>query len=96
MTRSTDVFVTLDGRSTIGNRPRNAVFVSIHYNYSRGGCGKDAVRADAMDNALPATERDAALELAPQWSGQRNNDQIRTRVQCDGDHAKNQKLQNMS
>jgi N-acetylmuramoyl-L-alanine amidase len=39
MTRSTDVFVTLDGRSTIGNRPRNAIFVSIHYNYSRGGSG---------------------------------------------------------
>ena len=39
MTRSTDVFVTLEGRSTIGNRPRNAIFVSIHYNYSRGGSG---------------------------------------------------------
>jgi N-acetylmuramoyl-L-alanine amidase len=39
MTRSTDVFVTLEGRSAIGNRPRNAIFVSIHYNYSRGGSG---------------------------------------------------------
>src|ERR1043165_1845837 len=37
MTRSTDVFIPLEGRSTIGNRPRNAIFVSIHYNYSRGG-----------------------------------------------------------
>lgn len=39
MTRSTDVFIPLSGRSSAGNRPRNAVFVSIHYNYSRGGSG---------------------------------------------------------
>jgi N-acetylmuramoyl-L-alanine amidase len=39
MTRSTDVFIPLEGRSSIGNRSRNAVFVSIHYNYSRGGSG---------------------------------------------------------
>lgn len=39
LTRSTDVFITLDDRSTMGNRYRNAVFVSIHYNYSRGGSG---------------------------------------------------------
>jgi N-acetylmuramoyl-L-alanine amidase len=39
MTRSTDVFIPLEGRSSMGNRSRNAVFVSIHYNYSRGGSG---------------------------------------------------------
>src|SRR3954466_517381 len=39
MTRSTDVFITLDGRSDEGDRHRNAVFVSIHYNYSRGNSG---------------------------------------------------------
>lgn len=39
MTRSSDVFIPLPGRSSIGNSSRNAVFVSIHYNYSRGGSG---------------------------------------------------------
>jgi N-acetylmuramoyl-L-alanine amidase len=39
MTRSTDVFIPLEGRSSAGNRSRDAIFVSIHYNYSRGGSG---------------------------------------------------------
>lgn len=39
MTRSTDVFIPLPGRSATGNSRRNAIFVSIHYNYSRGGSG---------------------------------------------------------
>lgn len=39
MTRSTDVFIPLPGRSSTGNSRRNAIFVSIHYNYSRGGSG---------------------------------------------------------
>ena len=39
MTRSTDVFIPLPGRSAAGNSKRNAIFVSIHYNYSRGGTG---------------------------------------------------------
>lgn len=39
MTRSTDVFIPLAGRSGIGNSHNNAIFVSVHYNYSRGGSG---------------------------------------------------------
>ncbi|HSI61744.1 MAG TPA: N-acetylmuramoyl-L-alanine amidase [Candidatus Saccharimonadia bacterium] len=39
MTRSSDVFIPLPGRSSRGNSTRNAIFVSIHYNYSRGGSG---------------------------------------------------------
>jgi N-acetylmuramoyl-L-alanine amidase len=39
MTRSSDVFIPLSARSSKGNSQRNAVFVSIHYNYSRGGSG---------------------------------------------------------
>lgn len=39
MTRSSDVFIPLAGRSSKGNSVRNSVFVSIHYNYSRGGSG---------------------------------------------------------
>ena len=39
MTRDSDVFIPLDGRSRIGNSHRNAIFVSIHYNYNRGGSG---------------------------------------------------------
>ncbi len=39
MTRSTDVFIPLPGRAAVGNRSGNAIFVSIHYNYSRGGSG---------------------------------------------------------
>ena len=39
MTRDTDVFITLDGRSNVGNNYGNAIFVSIHYNYSRGESG---------------------------------------------------------
>lgn len=43
MTRSTDNFVTLPGRAEIGNRYRNAIFVSIHYNHSRsGGAGVES------------------------------------------------------
>ncbi len=39
MTRSRDVFIPLPERAATGNRPRNAIFVSIHYNYNRGGSG---------------------------------------------------------
>lgn len=39
MTRETDVFIPLEGRSRLGNSRSGAVFVSIHYNYSRGGSG---------------------------------------------------------
>ena len=39
MTRDTDVFIPLGGRSAIGNSRSNAIFVSIHYNFSRGGSG---------------------------------------------------------
>lgn len=39
MTRSTDEFITLQNRANAGNSRRNAIFVSIHYNYSRGGAG---------------------------------------------------------
>jgi N-acetylmuramoyl-L-alanine amidase len=39
MTRSTDVFIPLQGRSAIGNREGNALFVSIHYNYNKSGSG---------------------------------------------------------
>jgi len=35
MTRDSDVFIPLDGRSTIGNNRSNAIFVSIHYNFTR-------------------------------------------------------------
>ncbi len=37
MTRSTDVFIPLKDRAAAGNRHGNAIFVSIHYNYSRSG-----------------------------------------------------------
>lgn len=40
MTRDSDVFIPLEGRSRIGNSHRNAIFVSIHYNYNRGGSGR--------------------------------------------------------
>ncbi len=39
MTRSRDVFIPLQDRSATGNRVGNAIFVSIHYNYNRGGSG---------------------------------------------------------
>jgi N-acetylmuramoyl-L-alanine amidase len=39
MTRSRDVFIPLQGRSAMGNRYGNAIFVSVHYNYSRGSGG---------------------------------------------------------
>ena len=42
MTRSRDVFIPLPSRAAAGNRYRNAIFVSIHYNYSRGGSGAGA------------------------------------------------------
>lgn len=44
MTRSTDVFIPLRDRSAAGNRHGNAIFVSIHYNYSknRDGAGVES------------------------------------------------------
>ncbi len=39
MTRSTDVFIPLEGRSAMGNSYGNAIFVSVHYNYNTGGSG---------------------------------------------------------
>ena len=34
MTRTSDVFISLQKRASIGNRYRNSIFVSIHYNYT--------------------------------------------------------------
>jgi len=34
MTRRSDYFITLPQRVAIGNRHRNAIFVSVHYNYT--------------------------------------------------------------
>jgi N-acetylmuramoyl-L-alanine amidase len=42
MSRSRDVFIPLHDRSALGNSRRNAIFVSIHYNYNRGGSGSGA------------------------------------------------------
>ncbi|HEY2573171.1 MAG TPA: N-acetylmuramoyl-L-alanine amidase [Verrucomicrobiaceae bacterium] len=39
MTRDNDVFIPLEGRSAVGNKHSNAIFVSIHYNYNRSGSG---------------------------------------------------------
>ena len=39
MTRDNDTFIPLEGRSAIGNSHGNALFVSVHYNYNRGGSG---------------------------------------------------------
>jgi N-acetylmuramoyl-L-alanine amidase len=39
MTRSTDVFIPLEKRSEFANRNANAVFISIHFNKSRGSAG---------------------------------------------------------
>lgn len=39
MSRSRDVFIPLQERSALGNSKGNAIFVSIHYNYNRGGSG---------------------------------------------------------
>jgi len=39
MTRSSDVFIPLAGRAAAGNQYGNAIFVSVHYNYNRGGSG---------------------------------------------------------
>jgi N-acetylmuramoyl-L-alanine amidase len=42
MSRSRDVFIPLQDRSALGNSRQNAIFVSIHYNYNRGGSGAGA------------------------------------------------------
>ena len=34
MTRRSDYFVSLPGRMSIANKQRNAIFISIHYNYT--------------------------------------------------------------
>ena len=35
MTRNSDIFIPLDRRVDIGNRQRNSIFVSIHFNHAR-------------------------------------------------------------
>ena len=42
MTRSRDVFIPLADRAAVGNRYRNALFVSLHDNYNRSGSGAGA------------------------------------------------------
>jgi N-acetylmuramoyl-L-alanine amidase len=42
MSRSRDVFIPLQDRSALGNSRGNSIFVSIHYNYNRGGSGAGA------------------------------------------------------
>ena len=42
MSRSRDVFIPLQDRSALGNSKSGAIFVSIHYNYNRGGSGAGA------------------------------------------------------
>jgi N-acetylmuramoyl-L-alanine amidase len=42
MSRSRDVFIPLQDRSALANSKGNAIFVSIHYNYNRGGSGAGA------------------------------------------------------
>lgn len=39
LTRSRDLFIPLDGRSAYANKYQNAIFVSIHFNKSRGSSG---------------------------------------------------------
>lgn len=39
LTRSSDVFIPLESRSAFANKHQNAVFVSIHFNKSRGTTG---------------------------------------------------------
>ena len=39
LSRTSDYFITLEDRSRLGNSRSNAVFVSVHYNYNRGGSG---------------------------------------------------------
>ncbi len=34
MTRKSDIFLSLQKRAAIGNRYRNSIFISIHYNYT--------------------------------------------------------------
>jgi N-acetylmuramoyl-L-alanine amidase len=39
LSRTSDYFITLEDRSRLGNSRSNAIFVSVHYNYNRGGSG---------------------------------------------------------
>ncbi len=52
MTRSSDVFVTLDQRVAISNAQKNAIFVSVHYNSAprRGAMG---IETFANSSGLP-------------------------------------------
>ncbi|MEY4484478.1 MAG: hypothetical protein RL693_1930 [Verrucomicrobiota bacterium] len=53
MTRSSDVFIPLPGRAAVGNRYGNAIFVSIHYNYNRGGSGHGLETYYCHDKSYP-------------------------------------------
>lgn len=39
LSRTSDYFITLEDRSRLGNSRSNAIFVSVHYNYNKGGSG---------------------------------------------------------
>lgn len=56
MTRSSDVFVTLDQRVNISNAQRHAIFVSIHYN-SAPRRGANGIETFANPAGLPLARR---------------------------------------
>jgi N-acetylmuramoyl-L-alanine amidase len=56
MTRSSDVFVTLDQRVNISNAQKNAIFVSVHYN-SAVRRGANGIETFANPAGLPLARR---------------------------------------
>lgn len=56
LTRSSDVFVTLDNRVGISNSTQNAIFVSIHYN-SAERRGANGIETFANTAGLPLARR---------------------------------------
>jgi N-acetylmuramoyl-L-alanine amidase len=63
MTRRSDSFISLPRRAAIGNRYRNSIFVSIHYNYTwkRGVCGLETFYHSSASKPLADYINDGML-----------------------------------
>ncbi|MFC4992578.1 N-acetylmuramoyl-L-alanine amidase family protein [Rubritalea tangerina] len=63
MTRTSDVFLSLQKRASIGNRYGNSIFVSIHYNYTyrRGAKGIETFYYSSRSKPLAQYVQSAVL-----------------------------------
>lgn len=67
MTRRSDYFVSLPGRVQISNRQRDAIFLSVHYNWARnsGASGTETFHYNSRSYPLAANIQREVNRVAP-------------------------------